>query len=198
MPPPPDALQPSAPAASPWHFGALDPDDATAVAAYEQSLFQAFHPILQKNPLVRHLWEWDDARQRLRTRVPYADQYVALMRHAHTGALAFSVGVNLAPAKFWQSGAYHFPVPAPEEHACEFLIMAGSQSTPADGALILRHFIRGHFFAELRRRGFQRAYGTSADHLRFLYRRVGATIAAENTIGGFRRTLFRWEMGSPE
>lgn len=180
--------------ASPWHFGPLDPADEPTVAAYEQSLFKSFAPILQKNPLVRHLWDWDDARQRLRTRVPYADQYVALMRDAATGAIAFSVGVNLNPAKFWQSGAYQFPVPAPEERACEFLIMAGGNATHANGALILRHFIRDYFFAELRHRGYHRAYGTSADHLRILYRRVGATIAAETTINNHRRTLFRWDL----
>lgn len=177
-----------------WHYGALDANDPAAVAAYEESLFQAFAPILTINPLVRKLWDWDDARTRLRTRVPYADQFVALMRDAQTGAIAFSVGVNLQPGRFWQSGAYAFPVPAPNEQACEFLIMAGGQSNHANGAVILRHFIREYFFHELRRRGFHTAYGTSADHLRWLYRRVGATIAAENTIDGFRRTLFRWDL----
>lgn len=182
---------------SPWHYGALDPADPAAVAAYEESLFKSFAPILQINPLVRNLWDWDDARHRLRTRVSYADQFVALMRDARTGAIAFSVGVNLDPARFWQSGAYAFPVPAAEERACEFLIMAGGDSAHANGAVILRHFIREYFFNELRRRGYHRAYGTSADHLRWLYRRVGASIAAETTIDGHRRTLFRWDL-APE
>ncbi|MES2697349.1 MAG: hypothetical protein V4773_28040 [Verrucomicrobiota bacterium] len=177
-----------------WHYSALDAADNTAVAAYEESLFEAFAPILKINPLVRNLWDWDDPQRRLRTRVPYADQFVALMRDAQTGAIAFSVGVNLHPGRFWQSGAYGFPVPAVDEHACEFLIMASGEANRANGAAIMRHFIRDYFFNELRRRGFWCAYGTSADHLRWLYRRVGAAIAAENMVDGFRRTLFRWDL----
>lgn len=183
-------------AAADWHYGALDATDVAAVAAYEESLFKSFAPILPINPLVRDLWEWDDARQRLRTRVPYADQFVALMRDARTGDIAFSVGVNLRPERFWQSSAYTFPNPAPEEQACEFLILAGGDASRANGATILRHFIREYFFNELRRRGFRCAYGTSADHLRWLYRRVGASIAAESTVNGFRRTLFRWDLAA--
>lgn len=181
-------------AAAAWRFGALDPTDAAAVQAYEESLFTAFAPILTINPLVRDLWEWDDPRRRLRTRVGYADQYVALMSDAVSGAIIFSVGVNLHPARFWQSGGFGFPVPAAEEHACEFLIMAGGATQRAHGPAILRQFIQGYFFHELRRRGFRCAYGTSADHLRWLYQRVGAAIAAEQQVNGHRRTLFRWDL----
>lgn len=177
-----------------WHFGALDPADAEAVRAYEESLFTAFAPILKINPLVRNLWEWDDANQRLRTRVPYADQFVALMRHATTDAVAFSVGVNLRPDRFWQSGAYGFPAPAANEHACEFLILAGGAREREHVAVVNRHFIHGYFFGELRQQGFRCAYGTCADHLRRLYLFFGATIADERTVDGFRRTLLRWDL----
>lgn len=182
------------PTSDAWRFEALDAADPTAVRAYEESLFNAFAAILKINPLVRNLWDWDDDRRRLRTRVPYADQYVALMREAHSGAIAFSVGVNLFPGKFWQSGTYGFAPPPESEPACEFLIMANGEAKPEHGAVILRHFIRGHFFAELRRRGYRCAFGTSADHLRALYRRVGAVVVAEHNIDGFRRTLFRWDL----
>lgn len=195
MQPPPDALQPSAPVAElPWREDVLDIADAEAVRAYEESLFQAFEPILQLNPLVRKLWDWDEPRRRLRTRVPYAGQFIALMREARTGAIAYSVATNLHPDRFWQSGAYAFPPPAPEERACEFLIMANGEVHLANGATIVRHFIRDYFFAELRRRGYRCAYATSADHLRPIYRRFGGAIAAENTIDTHRRTLFRWDL----
>ncbi len=179
---------------SPWLFGPLDAEDSAAVQAYEESLFAAFEPILKINPLVRDLWDWDDPRRRLRTRVSYADQYVALMREVETGAIIFSVGVNLYPARFWQSGAYEFPRPAAEERPCEFLIMASGAAKPVHGPVILRQFIQGYFFHELRRRGYGCAYGTSADHLRWLYQRVGAANVDEKLVGGFRRTLFRWDL----
>ena len=177
-----------------WHFGPLDPADVAAVQAYEESLFAAFEPILKINPLVRDLWDWDDAHRRLRTRVSYDDQFVAVMRDAATGAIIFSVGVNLYPERFWQSGAFEFPLPAAEEHACEFLIMASGEAKSVHGPVILRHFIFGYFFDELRRRGYRCAYGTSADHLRALYRRLGASNVNEKIVNGHRRTLFRWDL----
>ncbi len=177
-----------------WHFGALDASDATAVRLYEEHLFTAFAPILELNPLIRNLWDWDDPHRRLRTYVPYADQFVALMRHAATGEIAFSIGVNLHPDRHWQSGAYQFTRPDPSERACEFIIMAGNADHAAHGAVILRHFVVGYFYQELRRRGFHRAYGTSADHLRWLYRRVGARAVGEHWVDSLRRTLFRWDL----
>lgn len=183
---------------NPWRSETLDPADPAAVLAYERALFDAFSPVLKINPLIRDLWDWDDAARRLRTRAPYADQFVALLRDPSTGDLLYSIAANLHPQRFWQSGAYDFPVPAPAEHACEILITATSQNKTVHGPAVLHRFIHAYFFQELRRRGFRCAYLTSADHLRWLYRRFGARVVDEKTIHGLRRTLFRWEFAPPD
>lgn len=100
-----------------WRFHLLDHDDAEAVVAYEALLYRHFEPILPVNPLIRDLWDWDDARQRLRTRVPYAQQPVALISDAQVGALLFAASANIDLATFRQAETYGFARPETNRHA---------------------------------------------------------------------------------
>jgi hypothetical protein len=53
----------------------LDPGNATELEQFEQAFFRGFRQS-SHNQLIRWLWEWDEPRQRLRTRVPYEDQKI--------------------------------------------------------------------------------------------------------------------------
>jgi hypothetical protein len=177
-----------------WEYSILDTDDAKAVAHYEQTLYTNFHPILEKNPLVRDLWVWDDVNKRMRTRAPYPQQLVFLMRHRVTGAIASSVGVNLDLDAFWQTGHYGFKCPDLSETPCELMILAHGDSERLNGVYIIRNFIFRYIFSELHTRGYHCAYATTADHLRRAYLWFGARALEERIVSGHRRTLVCWDL----
>src|ERR1017187_8604834 len=57
------------------HYGTLDVSDPVQVAEYEYHFYLAYAG-LAENRLVRLIWDWDDAGQRVRTRIPYDDQVI--------------------------------------------------------------------------------------------------------------------------
>lgn len=179
-----------------WEYALLDTGHHEAVAHYEQTLYANFYPILEKNPLVRDLWDWDDANRRMRTRVPYSQQLVFLMRHKLTGAIASSVGVNTDVESFWQAGEYGFKRPEADEAPCELLILAHGDSTRLNGVYIIRNFIYKYIFSGLYGRGYRCAYTTTADHLRRAYLWVGATLMDERVVSGHRRSLMYWDLAT--
>ena len=56
-------------------YGTLDVTDDRQVTDYERHFYDAYAGLPDKK-LVRLIWEWDDTRQRLRTRIPYSDQVI--------------------------------------------------------------------------------------------------------------------------
>lgn len=176
------------------HLHWLDTHDPAAVAHYEQTLYADFLPILKRNPLIRDLWDWDDDRSRLRTRVPYASQKVALLSHLETGAINFATGVNIQVDRHWQSGSYGFSQPESTTGVCEFLIMAGRGRSSLNGVAIYGRYAAEFLFPELLKRGFHTAYSTTADHLLKLYCWCGAESVDERFVNGHRRTLLRWQL----
>ncbi|MEM1127797.1 MAG: hypothetical protein AAGI71_14180 [Bacteroidota bacterium] len=178
-------------------FSLLDLGDEAAVGVYEASLYRQFAPLLPHNPLIRDLWTWDHTRRRLRTRVPYASQQVALLCDPVSGEILFSMAINLDPMAQWQSGTYGFACPPHEEHACEILVVAGLHRPNLHGLFIIRRFIHGFIFRRLAQHGYAWAYATSADAVRAVYRRAGAQLLAERTLQGHRRTLMRWNVRQP-
>ena len=88
-------------------YGTLDVTDDRQVTEYERHFYDAYAG-LADNKLVRLIWERDDARQRLRTRIPYSDQVIYSARDTR-GRLAVAMAVNLRyPAEF-QAAAFGFP-----------------------------------------------------------------------------------------
>jgi hypothetical protein len=81
---------------TPGTFGTIDASDPAQVAEYEGHFYQAY-AALTDNTLVRLIWDWDDAAQRLRARIPYADQVIYCLRDDH-GRLAGAMAVNVNPA----------------------------------------------------------------------------------------------------
>lgn len=168
--------------------------DAAAVARYEQMLYADFLPILRRNPLIRDLWDWDDAHQRLRTRVPYTSQKVALLSDQKTGQINFATGVNVQVDCHWQSGTYGFSLPKSTAGICEFLIMAGRGRSLLNGIAIYSQYASGFLFPELLENGYHTAFSTSAAHLLKLYSWCGAERVDERMVNGHRRTLLRWRL----
>lgn len=181
-----------------WRCGFLDTSDPAALEAYERRLYTAFTPALAINPLIRDLWEWDDASRRLRTRVPYASQCVAIMTDPATGTIPVSVGVNLDTGRWWQSGDYGFARPQPEDRACEFLILGNGTGGGFNGASAVRHFVFDFLFGALREMGCRQALATTADHMLWFYRRrLRAAVREQRIHAGHRRTLLHWDLEAP-
>ena len=176
------------------HLHWLNTQDSAAVVHYEQTLYADFLPILQRNPLIRDLWDWDDDHHRLRTRVPYASQKVALLSEPETGTINFATGVNVQLDHHWQSGTYGFPQPESTAGVCEFLIMAGRGKSLLNGIAIYGRYAEEFLFPELVEHGFHTAYSTTGDHLLKLYRWCGAERVDERFVKGHRRTLLRWRL----
>lgn len=177
-----------------WSCSLLDTEDPAAVAEYERSLYRCFEPVLAINPLIRDLWEWDDAAKRLRTRVPYDSQLVALATERSTGVVRIAAGVGLHLDRHWQSGDYGFAPPPAAERPCEFLVFANGSGGDFNGVSLVRRF-REFLFPVLWDRGYRTAWATTADHMIWFHRRIGASVVEQRDFQGYQRTLLRWDLG---
>ena len=79
-------------------FFILDPHNADERAAYEYAFYHAYAN-LTDNRLVRDLWLWDDAHERLQTRIPYQDQKIFCWRNDKNELLA-ALAASLNPNQF--------------------------------------------------------------------------------------------------
>ena len=159
-----------------YDFEQLDVTSSADRTAYERAFFEAFRRE-PGNRLVRDLWIWDEGQRRVRTRVPYEDQRIYVLRRADR-SVAMGFAVNVAMRTF-QSAAHGFPVPNDLQGCCEFLAFFGDDDYSLERT---RHFFR-RSCADLRSRGFFTGYGTAAPRWLAYYCRIGfATIADTRTI----------------
>lgn len=171
---------------SAYSFTLLDAADADAVLAYEGAFHKAFSAVTG-NRLIRWLWQWDDAAGRRATRIPYDDQIVYLQREAD-GEVSAALAVNVT-LRECQANAFGFAMP--DEHGlCEFLAFFVNDGHD----LRTRYAFWANCFADLRRRGLQAAYATTARKPLGLYQRVGADVAATATIEGEERFFLRFSL----
>jgi len=169
------------------HFECLDTADPAACADYERAFHEAFSRVTG-NRLVRTLWQWDDARQRLATRIPYADQVVFVARDGH-GRIETAIAANVALHAF-QSAAFGFPHPVRVDGCCELLTFFTVQNFRLD--LKLRFWAA--CFAELRQRGLRTAYATTAARVLPIYRRMGGDVIGETVRDGEARYFLRFSL----
>lgn len=168
-------------------FECLDTTDEVARAAYEHAFYHAFSRVTG-NTLVRSLWAWDDAGQRLATRIPYEDQLIFVGRDAH-GRIETVIASNVALKEF-QSAAFGFPRPGDAAGCCEFLTFF----TVHDFRLAVKLRFWEACFAELRRRGLRTAYATTAARVLPIYRRLGGEVMAETVVDGEARYYLRFSL----
>ncbi len=168
-------------------FECLDTTDAAACAAYERAFYAAFSRVTG-NRLIRALWQWDDARGRLATRIPYEDQLVFVGRDAR-GRIETVIATNVALREF-QSAAFGFAPPAEAAGCCEFLTFF----TVSDFRLGVKLRFWEACFAELRRRGLYIACATTAARLLPIYRRLGGEVLAETVVEREARYFLRFSL----
>jgi hypothetical protein len=174
-------------------YGTLDITDDWQVSEYERHFYRAYAG-LAGSKLVRLIWDWDDARQRLRTRIPYSDQVIYSARDSR-GRLAVAMAVNLRyPAEF-QAAAFGFPrAGGAKSRYCEILnvITTAHHSEPA--RTTYRSFIRGFGYGDLAAHGFEAAYATCTRRRLRSYQRLGAQVLAETSIDGEARYFLQWPL----
>ncbi|MCX6951028.1 MAG: hypothetical protein NTV51_02400, partial [Verrucomicrobia bacterium] len=167
----------------------LDLGDPAEIERFERAFYAGFS-LATHNRLVRWLWDWDDGAQRLRTRLPYAEQKIWGLTGAD-GALTGAIAVNTA-LRSLQGAAYGFAVPAGLEagRVCEFLTLF----VVSNFSLANKHALWTELYADLRAAGFTHAVATTSPKILPLYRWAGAEVIAEATLEGEVRYFLLFDL----
>ncbi|MFZ0409295.1 MAG: hypothetical protein WAM11_14470, partial [Cyanobium sp.] len=166
-----------------------------ALASYERAFYAAFARA-KANTQVRRLWHWDDSARRLRTRIPYADQIVLVLRDpVDLDPAAALSEVDTAVALNWrladhQSTSLGFEPPPPLEGHCEILALFSRRDADLSG---LRTFMRTAAQQALDL-GLKTADATCTDRLLPVYRHIGGQPLDACSIGSERRTRLRFKL----
>ncbi len=169
---------------TPFSAQLLDLTDAQALEQYEQAFYQAFYT-LTHNRLIRTLWHWDLARQRLATRISYEHQRIYVGRDEQ-GKIAMAIAVNTT-LQLYQSSAFGFHPPENKHGQCELLAFFSINNHSLVHTL---HFWRG-CFKDLSTCGYHTGFASSAGRLVPVYRRGGGEILAQTELEGELR--FHWK-----
>jgi hypothetical protein len=174
-------------------YGTVDIADAEQVREYEQRLYLAFAR-LADNKLVRLIWDWDDAQQRVRTKVPYTDQVIYSARDA-SGGLTVAMAVNLNYPVEFQAAAFGFPPPGGQGgRVCEILNVITTPRHGETARATYGSFISGFGYRDLAARGFEAAYATCTRRRLRPYQRLGAQVLAQASIAGEDRFFLLWPL----
>lgn len=171
-------------------YGTVDVADGRQVREYERHFYRAYAG-LTDNKLVRLIWHWDDARQRVRTKISYADQVIYTARDPG-GRLTVAMAVSLNPAEF-QAAAFGFIPPGePGTRCCEILNVMTTPHHRETARATYGAFIQGFGYGDLVAQGFDVAYSTCTRRRLRPYQRLGARIVAQRVIDGEERFFLRW------
>lgn len=192
-----DAVLTGAPLVSTDQYGRLDPGDPAQVADYERCFYEAYTS-LADNRLTRLIWDFDDAAQRLRTRIGYADQIVYTWRNAG-GHLAGAMAVNVNPGRTFQATAFGFAPPdgppgRGPARMCEILNVMTTSRHRVPAMTSYYAFVRDFGYADLVARGVQIAYSTCTRRRLRPYLRLGAELLGETAIDGEERFFLAWPL----
>lgn len=172
---------------TPFTAHLLDLTDALAIVQYEQAFYRAFSK-LTHNQLIRTLWCWDVAQQRLATRIGYEHQRIYVGRDVQ-GEIAMAIAVN-TQLQLYQSSAFGFSAPDSIQGQCELLAFFSINNHSLQHTL---HFWRG-CFKDLSTCGYHTGYASSAARLLPVYRRAGGEILAETVIAGEQRIHWKFDL----
>jgi hypothetical protein len=177
-------------------YGTVDVTDNGQVGEYERTFYQSYAG-LADNKLVRLIWDWDDARQRTRTKIPYADQVIYSERDTD-GKLTGAMAVNLNWPDAFQGQAFGFTLPDSPNglggRCCEILNVMLIPQRTATARESYRRFISDFGYRDLRDQGFDIAYSTCARRLLRPYQRLGARLLGQTAINGEDRYFLCWPL----
>jgi hypothetical protein len=168
-------------------FERLDLADEQVRRSYEQGFFTSFERV-KSNRLVHTLWLWDFDSRRLRTRIPYEDQWVFGMRNA-AGEVEAALAFNVAMTAF-QSRAFDFAPPAETAGCFEVLTFFN----PADRELEFKYRLWHESVRVLGQHGFHTGFATTAPRPLGLYRRIGWQLVQQAEIAGEQRFFLRYSI----
>lgn len=142
----------------------LNTSDLTALNNYEERFYKAYIH-LEKQNLIRKIWEFDDTYARIKTKISYSDQMVFNLheRDSIIGAIAFNVAER--EFQFSEYGFCFSPQPKEKTRICEILTLF-SEKNKIDKRLW------GQTCQMLADRGFTDLLATSAPRPMSLYKRV--------------------------
>lgn len=174
-------------------YGTIDITDAEQVHEYERRLYGAFAR-LADNKLVRLIWDWDDARQRARTKISYTDQVIYSARDA-SGELTVAMAVNLNYPVEFQAAAFGFTPPGGQDgRVCEILNVFTTPHHRETARASYGSFISGFGYRDLAAQGFEAACATCTRRRLRPYQRLGARVLAQAEIAGESRFFLLWPL----
>jgi hypothetical protein len=168
-------------------FEELNTHDPLVREEYERAFHDAFIQVTT-NRLIHKLWLWDYSARRVETRIPYDEQVIFALRDEAgriETAMAFNVG-----ASGWQSSAFGFAGPATRHGSCEILTFF----SVADHTLSVKLAFWRRCVTELRARGFENSYATTALRPLASYMRLGWRVIASKQIEGEPRYFLRHDL----
>lgn len=177
------------------NYGTLDLNDPAQVSEYEYHFYLAYAG-LTDNTLVRLIWDWDDVRRRLKTRIPYSDQIIYSWRDSDD-RLVVVMAVNVNPDRGFQGAVFGFtPQLTSSEfgggRSCEILNVMTTDHHHGGALSSYYAFIRDFCYGGLVSRGFDVAYSTCTRRLLKPYLRLGAKLLEQNSVNGEERFFLLW------
>lgn len=168
----------------------LDSSCAHERLAFEQAFYTCFSQV-KGNQLIRDLWIWDDETCRLRTRIPYGEQRILVVRD-RLGAVDMAMAINISQAQL-QSTWFGFSPPKNEPgESCEILTFF---STRQNKLASMRDFlITCAQYGE--REGWRWADATCTQRLLRIYLHMGSRLVASCSINGEARHQIRMDIAS--
>ena len=166
----------------------LNTSDMTALKHYEERFYQAYIH-LEKQNLIRKIWEFDDTYARIKTKISYSDQIIFNFRERDYifGAIAFNVSER--EFQYSEFGFCFSPQPKEKTRICEILTMF-SEKNQIDG----RRWVQ--ICQMLADHGFTDLVATSAPRPMPMYRRVFQfKVIDSNVIDGETRYFIHINLG---
>lgn len=168
-------------------FERLDVSSDLDRASYERLFYAAFQRAVG-NKLIRELWIWSDGAGRLRTRVPYDEQIIYVLRDS-AARIVTALAVNCELRSF-QSAAFGFAAPPVRRGCCELLAV----SAVGEHRLKTRFQFWRDAIADLSANGFHTAYATTARRALKAYLRLRADVLDEREIAGEKRYFLKFNL----
>jgi hypothetical protein len=142
----------------------LNISDPSEIAEFESALYDAFKNI--SDPSLEAIWDIDRSGRKIKTRIPYADQDIMVVRI--NGSIAAAASVNLNMGGTLQLEEFGFTIDKNEQNICEGLFIFNIHPD-----LALAIAFKKNFFEYLALRDIKKIYGTCSEKRIKGYRLLG-------------------------